>query len=172
MKILFQDEARFGLITDIYRLWAKRGTRPLVAQQHSYQYSYAYSTVCPATGEIYPLIAPMVNTDIMNIFLKAIADHYTKYMIIIFMDRAGWHRSKGLQLPNNIHIELLPPYSPELNPAEQLWKYVRLNHTGNSLFATIDALDNVLANSLTYLINNPLIVKSFSYFPWIKHAEL
>lgn len=160
------------MITDIYRLWAKRGTRPLVARQHSYQYIYVYSTVCPSTGETYSFIASGVNTDVMNAFLQGVSEKYKDYVVVIFMDRAGWHRSKRLVVPKNIHIEFIPPYSPELDPTEQLWEYIRLHFTGNRLFSDINNLEDALLDALRQLMAKPQVVKSFANFPWIKDAEL
>lgn len=172
LKIFFEDEGRFGLFTDVYRIWCKRGTRPLVAKRQIREYSYVVSGVCPLTGELFPLTVPYLDTSIMNIFLRQLSDYYRAYQVVIFMDKAGWHRSKGLTVPPNIHLEYLPPYSPELNPVEQLWKYLREHWTCNSSVNSLNNLEDMVVEGLTHLIKNPEIVKSFSNYSWIKNAEL
>ena len=67
---------------------------------------------------------PEVNTECMNIFLENMSKYLSNQTSIIVMDRASWHRSKDLKVPSNIKIILLPPYSPELNPVERLWRHI------------------------------------------------
>jgi len=143
-----------------------------MAQQQIREYSYVVGAVCPLTGEVFPLTASYLDTGVMNIFLDQVAKYYQAYQVVIFMDKAGWHRAKGLILPTNIHIEYLPPYSPELNPAEQLWKYLREHWTCNGSAHSLEKLEDIVVAGLNYLIKNPEIVKSFSNYSWINNAEL
>ena len=172
LKIFFEDEGRFGLFTDVYRVWCKKGMRPLIAQQQIREYSYVVGAVCPLTGEVFPLTASYIDTDVMNLFLQQLSEYYRTYQIIIFMDNAGWHRSKGLTVPSNIPIEYLPPYSPELNPSEQLWKYLREHWTCNSPVNSLINLEEIVIEGLNHLIHNPEIAKSFSNYSWIRNATL
>jgi transposase len=160
------------LYTDIYRVWCKKGIRPIIAQQQIREYSYVVGAVCPLTGEVFPLTASYIDTEVMNIYLQQMSEYYQAYQVILFMDNAGWHRSKGLTVPANIHIEYLPPYSPELNPAEQLWKYLRGHWTCNNSVNSLDKLEDIVIEGLNYLIKNPEIAKSFSNYHWIRDAKL
>ena len=99
------------------------GARPTAVRQTKYEWCYLYAAVEPATGESAALIAPNVDTGTMNQFLKILnAERKTDEHILLIMDGAGWHKSKTIKLPAGITVLLLPPYSPELNPAENLWQ--------------------------------------------------
>ena len=89
------------------------------------EHTYTFSAVCPAEGESYSLITPVCNTAAMNELLNGLSRAYAEEELLVFADSAGWHKSKELEKPANIQIELLPPYSPELNPVEHLWDYIR-----------------------------------------------
>lgn len=77
----------------------------------------------------------------MNVFLEELAKE-KKEKFILIMDGAGWHKSKDLKIPENIQIELLPPYCPELNPVERLWKYIKDNVIKNKIFETLTELED------------------------------
>jgi len=89
------------------------------------EYIYAYTTVCPATGETFSIISPHNGTGAMTVFLKLLSKNFNQYNIALILDSAGWHRSKALRIPENIFLIHLPPYSPELNPVEHIWAYLR-----------------------------------------------
>lgn len=76
----------------------------------------------------------------MNIYLKKLSRKIKEDFILI-MDGAGWHKSKNLIIPKNIQIELLPPYCPELNPVERLWRYIKDNVIKNKIFETLPELE-------------------------------
>ena len=101
---------------------------------------YLYSSVNSADGNIFTLLLPSVNTDCMNIFLAELSTTNQEDFILI-MDGAGWHKSKNLVIPKNIQITLLPPYCPELNPVERLWKYIKDNVIKNKIFETLLELE-------------------------------
>ena len=150
---------------------------PLVAKRQTREYSQVLSAIDPHRWKFSSLISAYVNTAVMNIFLDQVSKENRNEELIMFMDRAvrqNWrrHRSKDLKVPENIHIEYLPPYSPQLNPPEQLWKYLRMNHTGNRIFNNLDELEDTVIEALRTLMRKPSIVKSFSNFPWIKNVQL
>jgi transposase len=86
------------------------------------------------------------------------------------LDGASWHRSKGLEVPENIELISLPPYSPELNPVEQLWKGIRSCFFGNAFFETLEAVEDPLENALRWVEANTDWINSFAYYPYIQHA--
>lgn len=94
-------------------------------QQLVRQYTYAYAAICPETGESHSLILSGSNTEIFNLYLDDLSEVFSKYRIILCSDNAGWHTSKALEVPENIVFLYLPPYSPQLNPVEHLWDYIR-----------------------------------------------
>ena len=80
----------------------------------------------------------------MNIFLYEFSKKYKDKNVLVILDQAGWHKAKGLKVPSNINLMFLPPYSPELNPVEKLWQWLRKEVTHNNLFKTLEALMNAL----------------------------
>jgi len=151
--LFFFDEARFGLIATLKRKWAKIG-RPLkVEVSLSHEWFYIYSAVCPHTGEEVTYFLPLVNTDVMNIFLQELSQRYPDKKILLIMDRAPWHRAKKLNVYHNIEIEFLPAYSPELNPVERLWKWFRQECTHNRIFEGLEKMMDALQK--TYLRLGP-----------------
>jgi transposase len=136
VRIFFQDEARFGKICQLRKVWLPKGERSEVKAQHIRQYLYAYSAIEPKTGESVSLILPYANTACMTLFLQELSERYPEDEIVLVLDGAGWHRSRGLVVPSNIRLVCLPPYSPQLNPVEQLWKGLRSRFFGNSYFDT------------------------------------
>jgi len=135
--IYYQDEARFGQHGTITRVWAKVGTRPKGLQQNQYDYLYVFAAVCPETGEATGLIAPEINTQMMNAFLEQFGRELPSDVhALMVLDRAGWHTAGALVVPANVTLVHLPPKSPELNPAENLWHYLRSHFWSNRLYKT------------------------------------
>lgn len=168
IKLFFEDEARFGRINIVSRCWVAKSTRAIVTQQIIREYIYAYTTVCPETGENYSIISPLNNTHAMNVFLEAFGNTYTHYRIIMCLDGAGWHTSNNIALPENIRFLRLPPYSPELNPTEHIWDYIREQKKFNNYtFDTLDAVENQLSITLKELNDEKEILKSMCNFKWI-----
>lgn len=113
-----------------------------------YQNFYVYSAVSPHDGEAFSLFLPWVNTEMMNLYLDELAQAYPDAQILLIWDQAGWHCSQDLKLPPNIRCEVLPPYSPELNPTERLWQWLRRHVTRNRIFDNEESLMDQLAASL------------------------
>jgi transposase len=150
-SVFFFDEGRFGLQSTVTRIWAKRGEPVSVKVQQGYKSFYTYSCVSPHFGEAFSLFLPEVNTDMMNIFLDEFSKEYPDKDILIILDQAGWHKAKDLKAPPNITFMFLPPYSPELNPVEKLWQWLRKEVTHNNLFKTLEALMDALEKELRKL---------------------
>jgi len=167
MKIFFQDEAIFGRINNIKRCWALSGTRPLIKYQTVRQYTYVYSAVCPENGENFNLILPNANTQCMKIFLNELSKKHAEHNLLIFMDQAGWHKSKNLDIPDNIRLAYIPPYSPELNPTESYWKFIRTRFFRNRYFSSLEEVEETLYSALIYCINNISDIFSIVSFSWI-----
>jgi transposase len=102
---------------------------------------YLFGAVNPVTGDSSALLAPTVNTGYMNHHLRFISEQVgPEVHVLLILDRAGWHLSKGLQVPENITLLHLPPYSPELNPVERLWAYLRSHYLSNRIYENYDHL--------------------------------
>jgi putative transposase len=141
VRLMFEDEAGFGRINKPRYCWCYPGLRPIVPCHHIREYRYAFGVVEPQTGESFFLVLPSCNTMCMNIFLAELSKAYSDDYILLGADGASWHRSKGLVIPDNIEIFQLPPYTPEMNPIEQIWKEIRKRGFKNEIFHTLDSVD-------------------------------
>jgi hypothetical protein len=141
--IFYFDESRFGTKSKTGLGWFKKGQRTPVKVKLGFKNFYLYSAVNPSDGDSFTLLLPFVNTDCMNFFLKEFSKKIEKDAILI-MDGAGWHKSKKLKVPKNIHKVLLPPYCPELNPVERLWRYIKDNTIKNKIFETLIELEDLV----------------------------
>ena len=137
----FQDEARFGQQGTLARGWARRGERFKAIRQTRYDWLYVLGAACPRTGHAVGMLVPYINVEIINIFLKQFAREIPGDVhVVMAWDQAGFHTGKELKIPENITIVPLPPYSPELNPMENLWHYLRSHYWSNRAFADYEAL--------------------------------
>jgi hypothetical protein len=116
---MFQDEARFGLIYDARRCWCHAPERPVCPVTISCQTVYTYAAVS-ISGQVDSLILPKVDAFCMQIFSHEIANKYSNEKLVMVLDNAGWHLNKDLKIPKNMRLVSLPPYSPELNPMENI----------------------------------------------------
>jgi len=165
--ILFQDEARFGRIGDVRKSWSPKGIRPVCQSQFIREYLYLYSSVSPFEGDMFSLLLPEASTEAMTAYCLELSRNYPDRKILMFMDKAGWHVSKRLKLPDNLAIEFLPPYSPELNPQENVWKYLRTNYFANIYTKSLDAVEDILMNAIPKLTGNKDLIKSIAGYSWI-----
>lgn len=144
--IYFFDESRFGTHSNIGHGWFNKGERTPVKIKMGFENFYIYSAVHAADGDEFSFILPKVNTACMNIFLKQFSQQLKAKQAIIVMDRAAWHKSKDLFVPNNIEILLLPPYSPELNPVERLWNYLKSKLIKNKVYESLEQLYDAVSH--------------------------
>jgi hypothetical protein len=172
VRLLFQDEARFGRISDQRRCWAPWPSRPTVGQQIIREYVYALAAVSPADGRLSSLVLPWVDTETMSIFLAQTALEFPGQYCIMLLDGAGWHRATALRIPPRMWLIPLPPYSPELNPVEHLWDHLRENYFGNQVLPSLTAVTDLLCQGLHDLDQQPQQVQSLTYFDWIKTLSL
>ena len=170
--VFFEDEASFGRMNHVRKCWVHRPDRSIVKKQAIREYIYAFTAVCPQTGETCSIISPFCNTEAMNALLIETSIAFSFYRIVMIMDSAGWHTTKKLELPENISIIPLPPYSPELNPTEHIWDYIREQKDFNNYsFNSIDDVDNQLGTALCDLHNEKGIIISMCNFDWINSAS-
>lgn len=148
VKLWMMDEARFGLHTEMRRLWARKGQRPVVSRQIKYEWDYLYGSVDLVSGQAHFCQIPAVNQQWDRTYLQDLADTDTGAIHVVIRDQAGFHLRDGdRRLPDRIRIVDLPPYSPELNPCEQLWDLIK-DEIGNRVFATIEALREAMLPAL------------------------
>jgi len=163
-----QDEGRFGRIDRPRRCWAPKPLRPIVPRQIVRESVYVFAAVCAALGRVTSLILPTVNTAMMALFLAHVAREFADSFIIMLVDRAGWHTTQHLPVPDNIRLLPLPARSPELNPAEHLWEELREKDLANRSFSSLRPLEKTLCEGLTHLAADPDRVRSLTDFPYMK----
>lgn len=157
----YQDEARFGQHGTITRVWARVGTRPRAIRQTQYESLYVYTAVCPETGDASGLVTPAVNTSTMNVFLEQLSGELPADVhAVLVLDRAGWHTAAALKVPANLTLVHLPPKSPELNPVENLWHYLRSHYWSNRFYETWEDLKAAATEAWRRVCLAPQLVKT------------
>ena len=161
LQVWFEDEARFGQQGTLTRVWARRGSRPRAVRQQGRTSLYAMAAVCITTGAVSAMLVSGLDTEVLNAFLQQIAEELpTGVHAVLIWDGAGYHTSAGLEVPANISLILLPPYSPELNPVENLWHYLRSHHWSNRTYLDYNDLQSEAAKSLSVVCLDVDKVKS------------
>lgn len=125
VNLYFQDESRFGLFTRQKRVLTAKGIKPICLYQHRFDNTYLFGSFSPINGDSFLLELPHCNTDTFQIYLNEFSAQKPDELKIIILDNGAFHKAKRLQIPDNIVFLFLPPYSPELNPAEKIWRYLK-----------------------------------------------
>src|SRR3954451_22009578 len=129
LRIYFEDEARFGTQGTITRVWARKGSRLRAVRQNGREWLYVLMAVGVGTGAASAMIMPELNAAVVNLFLEQFSGELPAGVhAVLIWDGAGFHTGKDLVVPGNVSLIRLPPYSPELNPVENLWHYLRSHH--------------------------------------------
>jgi transposase len=169
---MFQEEARFGRISEARRCWAPAGIRPEVNTPVVREYEYAFAAVSPQDGALDTLVLPWANTEAMGVFLAEVSKRPPDEFILMVLDGAGWHRARRWQVPANIRLIFLPPWSPQLNPVEHLWDEVREKWFGNRVFGSMNAVEEQLLTARKTLEGDIARVASLTGFEWIRTIPL
>ena len=170
LKLFFQDESRFGRISQTIRCWSPIGQRPVVPSQIIREYIYAYGAVCPQDGNFCSLVLPDLRTVCLNIFLKELSQRYPDYHLLVVFDGASSHRSGELEIPENMTLVPLPPYSPELNPQENVWSQIKEEGFYNKAFDCLDDVEDQLVQVLRQFEQQPTRLQKLTSFDWILNA--
>lgn len=142
-------------------MWS-RGDRPVVAVSGGRAWTPVMAAGEPATGRLPSLIAGRFDADWFGYSLAQLAAAYPTERVVLVVDNAGWHKARAPVVPSRVILWFLPPHSPELNPVEQLWQWLRTQHTRGSLFRTRAALLDTLGQALTALMDDPARVRSLT----------
>ena len=162
------DEHRIGLKPIIRRVWRRKGKRPIVTVQHRYKWLYLYGFVCPSTGQTFWLLLPTVSVAAYTLALKEFAHTVGAGLdkqIVLVLDQAGWHSSERVERPEGVHLLFLPPYSPELQPAEHLWQ-LSDEAIANRHFHDLSELIEVQAERCRKLQQLPEVIRNRTLFHW------
>jgi putative transposase len=164
-RVVALDESRFGLITWLRRRWCPLGERPPWVVQDKYEWLWLYAAVEPATGTGVFLLLPTVEGSCLELFLHHLRNALTEGPIGVVLDSSGSYRSCEVNWPQDMYPLYLPPYSPELNPAEQIFRHLR-KKLSNTIFTTLDELQNALIDELQQFWEHPTALLQLTGYPW------
>lgn len=167
VRLIFQDEARFGRMSDPRACWAPAPERPVVGLALIREFSYEYAGVSPWSGDLDHMTLEKMNTENMSRFLKQVSDAHDQDFIVMVLDGAPSHKSKELELPENMALVFLPPYSPELNPTERIWNVLRRDYFANRVFDSLAAATLQAEQGLEHIASHKQALKSLTNWPWI-----
>lgn len=171
VEVWLQDEMRFGQQGTMTSVWGETNSRPKVVRQTEYEWCYIFGAVNPRSGNSSALVAPSVNTELMNKHLAFIAEEAGAGVhVVLVLDQAGWHKSKKLVVPQNVTLLHLPPYSPELNAIEKLWGYAQSHHTSNRVYRDYGHLFEAACQTCRDI--DAERIKSVCRTGWIERTEL
>ena len=168
LELWWQDEARIGQQGTLTRVWAERGSRPSAPRDQRYAWAYLFGAVCPARGTGAGLVLPFANAEMMNLHLAEISACVAAGAhAMLMLDGAGWHQSGGrLRVPETITLLPLPAYSPELNPVENIWAYLRSNKLAHSVFESEEAIVEACCAAWNWLLAQPERITSIAAREW------
>jgi transposase len=166
VNLYFQDESRFGLITKQKRVITAMGIKPIGKYKHSYQYKWLWGSFSPITGETFCMTTNGVCKELFIKYLDDFSKHKPEELKIIVIDNASFHSTKDYKLPENIVLIPIPPYSPELNPAEKIWQWMK-DKIAMKIYDTLDILETKL-DELLKIIENELVKSITGYDFYLK----
>ena len=166
VEIWFQDESRIGQQGALTRVWHYKGERPRLIRQQQFNSAYIFGAVCPETGKYSGLIMPYVNKEAMALHMQSISEQVSegKHAVVV-MDGALWHQA-SLNLPNATILQL-PPYSPELNPMEQVWQVIKQRWLSNCCYASYEAIVERCCEAWNAMCQETQLLKSLTQRQWI-----
>jgi transposase len=165
--VWFQDEMRVGQKNSLVYQWAKKGTRPRQPKDQRYENAYLFGAVCPQRGAGAALIMPRADTEAMQKHLDEIAREVAEGAhALVMLDQAGWHTTAKLRIPGNLTLVPLPPASPELNPQENIWQYLRQTYLSNRVFETYAAILDACQDAWRKLLEETGRIASIATRQW------
>ena len=169
IELWFMDEARVGQKGGVTHVWYQKGVRPRGVRQQGFASAYLFGAVCPERGEGVALVLPEVSTAAMDVFLAELARAVPAGThAALVLDGAGWHVSEDLTVPANLTLIHPPPYSPELNPVERIWEYLRDRWLSHRVLASgYEAVVDAACAAWNALLAEPGRLRSLTNFPWL-----
>lgn len=170
--MFFQDEARIGQKGRTCHVWWRRGERPRGPADKRFTFAYIFAAVEPGTDNAFALILPYVNTEAMQLFLDRFAAKIDEdEHVAMVLDQAGWHGAKALVVPSKITLVPLPPYSPELNPVERVWLYLKERFLSHRLHADYDTIADAASQAWNRLATEAGRLTSLCSYHWISPVK-
>ena len=141
IRIFFQDETRYGMKGIDSRQWSPVGSRPIRVRQVDYENAWIFGAVEPRTGAHHAMVTSHVGTDFMQCFMDSLQSEIAEdEHVILVMDNASWHKTAKLNVNSNVTLHFLPPYSPDLNPVERLWQFIKSNYLCNKVYGAMSEI--------------------------------
>lgn len=161
---------RFGTRTELGRRWTKCRCRPRGEMLIGYEYGYLSAALNPQTGEMFCLLLPDMRTECFQAFV----DEFKSFVgqdkaVRLITDGAAAHRSRRLKIGEQLEIEHLPPYSPELNPVERLFKELR-QQLKNRVFESLAAVEEAVVEAVKPYFSDGLRVKKLTFYGWLHNT--
>lgn len=167
VNIYCQDESRFGLITKQKRVLTIKGVKPIGKYKHSYKYFWLWGSFSPITGDAHYMISDGVSKAAFLAYLDDLSQYKPRELKIIIIDNAAFHSTKDIILPENIILIPIPPYSPELNPAEKMWQYFK-DKIAMKIYKSLNELEMKITELLSEISKEETkSITSYEYL--IKH---
>lgn len=164
VNIFFQDESRFGLLTIQRRILTIKGVKPLMPYQHKFKNLYLFGAFSPITGTHFTLELPKCNADCFQLYLDEFTKHNPDEFKILILDNGAFHKAAHVEIPPNIGLLFIPPYSPELNPAEKMWRHIK-DQIATLVFKTIDDLSDKLYDIVKKLSSSTIkSITGYKYY--------
>jgi transposase len=148
--LYFEDESRFGLLTVLRRMLTAKGVKPVAPFLHRFDNLYLFGAFSPITGCSHLLEMPYCNAETFQCFLEYISVQNPEEFKILLLDNGAFHHAKKLNLPDNMALLFLPPYSPELNPAEKMWRYFK-DRVSMIAYNNLEMLQNQISDIIQNL---------------------
>jgi transposase len=151
-----QDESRYGLLSIQRRCLTAKGIKPIVSYQHRFKNFYLFGAYSPIDGDHFTLEFPYCNGDCFEQYLEALSAHRPSEFKILLLDNGAFHKAKDLIVPNNIELLFLPPYCPELNPAEKMWRHLK-DKLANIIFDSLEKLSDRVCQLVRELVPETIL---------------
>ena len=172
-EVWSQDEARVGQTGRTGYIWWQRGQTPRGRRDFGHRSAWIIGAVCPARDTGAALVVTRLDTEAMNLFLVELAQAVAPGAhAVVLMDKAGWHIAGDLVVPANITPVFLPPYSPELNPIERLWLYLKDNQLSHRVFGDTTEIIDACCDAWNRLLAETGRIRSLCSYPWIENVSL
>ena len=146
----------------------------MILRDRRFTWAYLFGAVCPDRGVGAAIVMPTVNIDAINEHLKEISYHVAPGShCLLQVDGAGWHGpSETLIVPDNITLLKIPPYTPELNPVENIWEYLRGNYLSNLVWETYEEILQACCEAWRKLVRAPEVIQSIAKREWAKWVNV
>jgi len=164
VNLYCQDESRFGLHTHTGKMLTAKGIKPIAVSLQDFEFTWLFGAFSPINAKKLLVEFPFCNTDTFQIFIDLLSETDNEELMLLLLDNASFHKAKRLLIPDNIVLINIPPYSPELNPAEQIWAWFKRAFT-NKAFTSMDEVHQFIDNQTKLLSDS--IVKSTCCRKWL-----